>query len=149
MEMKNEIKKLYLDDERTPHKSHGFTVVRNFAEFASYIITKGIPDIISFDHDLGENHLMLKDEQWKIYPELVEQGEVNVSEFGETGYDIAKWFIEYCEENKIYPINTQIYVHSMNPVGSLNIINLLNPFLQKHGCRTRVLRGSTFTEPLK
>lgn len=143
------LRKLYLDDERNPHESHGFTVVRNFAEFVDYIVTKGIPDVISFDHDLGENHYMLQGQQWSIYPELVEQGEVDLNEFGETGYDIAKWFVNYCRDNNIKPKYIQIYVHSMNPVGTSNIINLLNPFLQECGCRTRVIRGSQCIEPLK
>jgi (p)ppGpp synthase/HD superfamily hydrolase len=44
--------KLYLDDKRkTPR---GFwDRVKSFEEFISYIKEKGVPDIISFDHDLG------------------------------------------------------------------------------------------------
>lgn len=133
------MKKLYLDDERTPHPSHGFDIVRNYAEFVDYIITNGIPDVISFDHDLGENHYMLKDDQWTVYPELVEKGEVDTHVFGETGYDIAKWLVEYCEEHNLKLKET--YVHSMNVVGANNIISLLNPFYQRKGIPIRCRKG--------
>jgi len=138
--------KLYLDDVRTPHESYGFTVVRNFAEFVEYIVTKGIPDVMSLDHDLNENHYMLQGNQWSIYPELVDQQEVDVNVFGETGYDICRWLINYCEENKL--ILNEVYVHTMNPVGAQNMIAVLNPFMQKSGSKYRVKRGSLCLEPL-
>ena len=47
--MKN--KKLYLDDERTP-KTDGWDIVRNYEDFENWITTNGLPDEVSFDHDL-------------------------------------------------------------------------------------------------
>ncbi len=45
-------KNLYLDDLRpTPD---GFDRVYGFEEFIEFIIQNGLPDFISFDHDLGE-----------------------------------------------------------------------------------------------
>lgn len=147
MEKKDKVLKLYLDDVRDPHPSHGFDVVRNFAEFVSYIISNGIPDVISFDHDLGENHELLQGQQWSAYPELVEKGEVNLNEFGETGYDIAKWLVDYCRENNLKL--KEVFVHSMNPVGAQNIINIINPFLSEIGSYHRVRIGSLCDRPLK
>jgi hypothetical protein len=96
------LKKLYLDDIRNP-KSDGWTVVRNYEEFVQYIDQNGLPDEISFDHDLGEDV--------------------------KTGYDCAKWLCEYCWMNgiPIPPYN----VHSANPVGRDNIIGLLKSYEKK------------------
>ena len=47
------MKKLYLDDLRvTPE---GFDRVYNYTDFVEYITQNGLPNFISFDHDLGED----------------------------------------------------------------------------------------------
>ena len=93
-------KRLYLDDLRpTPE---GFERAYDFEEFVNYISQNGLPDFISFDHDLGE---------------------------GKTGLDCAKFLVEYCLDNQIHKINFQ--VHSQNPVGKENIEFLLKNF-NKH-----------------
>ena len=52
---------LYLDDQRTPTETipgyHPWNVVRNYEEFTKWIIENGIPDLVSFDHDLAEEHI--------------------------------------------------------------------------------------------
>ena len=58
---------LYLDDLRTTPE--GFKRVYNYKEFVAYLQHYGLPDFISFDHDLGE--------------EL-------------SGYDCAKYLLDYC-----------------------------------------------------
>lgn len=92
-------KNLYLDDLRpTPE---GFDRVYNYEEFILYIEKNGLPDIISFDHDLG---------------------------IGNSGYDCAKWLVDYClDKNLQLP---KYLVHSQNPVGKENIEYLLNNFLK-------------------
>jgi hypothetical protein len=97
-----QLKKLYLDDVRNP-KTEGWTIVRNYDEFVKYINENGLPDEISFDHDLGENT--------------------------KTGYDCAKWFCEYCWGNGLPIPNDN--VHSANPVGRDNIIQILKSFERK------------------
>ncbi len=99
------MKKLYLDDIRNP-KSKGWTVVRTYEEFVEYIDKNGLPDEISFDHDLGENVTEIK-----------------------SGYDCAKWLCNYCWTNGI-PIPSW-NVHSANPVGRDNIIGILKSFEKK------------------
>ena len=47
---------LYLDDIRTPKKGD-WVIVRSFEDFVGTIVTKGLPNEISFDHDLGEEHI--------------------------------------------------------------------------------------------
>lgn len=102
MKEKTQSKKLYLDDVRNP-KTEGWTIVRNYDEFVKDIEENGLPDEISFDHDLGEDI--------------------------KTGYDCAKWLCNYCWTNGI-PIPTY-NVHSANPVGRDNIIGILKSFEQK------------------
>ena len=91
------MKKLYLDDLWvTPE---GFGRVYNYADFVEYITQNGLPDFISFDHDLGED---------------------------ESGYDCAKYLVEYCIEHNLQL--PKFSVHSQNPVGKENIERLLNNF---------------------
>lgn len=88
---------LYLDDVRPIPK--GYMGVRSYTEFVSFINHNGLPQLISFDHDLGQE---------------------------KTGYDCAKWLVDYCLETN-YPLPIVI-VHSQNPVGKENIQKLLSNF---------------------
>lgn len=116
---------LFLDDIRYPLDAYHYTeqdiflredwyVVRNYAQFVSRILEKGLPEMISFDHDLADEHYLEQDSQ-----EYVEK----------TGYDCAKWLIEYCMD---YDAELpEFYCHSMNPVGKENIEGLLNNFKKR------------------
>lgn len=74
--------------------------VKTQSEFENYIKENGLPDLISFDNDLG-----------------IRNGE---------GYDCAKWLVDFCIDNdKELP---DWYVHSANPVAKENIENLLYNF---------------------
>lgn len=44
-----------------------------------------------------------------------------------TGYDCAKWLVDYCIDNKL-TLPKHVYVHSMNPVGKKNIQMLFTNF---------------------
>lgn len=54
-------KALYLDDVRTPTETlpgyKPWYVVRNYNEFVEWISKNGLPDFISFDHDLADEHM--------------------------------------------------------------------------------------------
>ena len=91
---------LYLDDLRTTPE--GFERVYSYEEFVAYLKCKGLPDFISFDHDLGE-------------------------EF--SGYDCAKYLVDYCLDRQL-PL-PDFTVHSQNPVGKENIERLLNNFKEQ------------------
>ena len=125
-------KLLWLDDIRDPfskevdwlsyspiHKPYDIIWVKNYDEFTSCIKSNGLPDGICFDHDLGED----------VASDLVSKG-INKKEARRkkkeqpTGYDCAKWLVEYCINNKkkIPLFNIQ----SANPVGAENIRGLLN-----------------------
>ena len=81
-------------------------IVRTYAEFVHWIETHGLPDFISFDHDLADFY----DENTREY----------------TGMNCAKWLVEYCLDNNL-PC-PEFVIHSANPPGGNNIAALLNNF---------------------
>jgi hypothetical protein len=96
--------KIFLDDIRVP-LDESWIVIKSYKRFVEFIIIQDFNSIseISLDHDLG------------------------LEESEKTGYDIAKWLVEYSMDNNInLPL---IRVHSANPVGSKNIISLINNYL--------------------
>jgi hypothetical protein len=123
--------KLFLDDIRVPfdclkymkadvshiYEDTDWDVVRTYDDFVGYIEHFGLPDVISFDHDLADEH----------YSQSMYDGEFAYNKQYETfkektGYDCAKWLHNYCVENGLpYPA---YLVHSMNPVGRDNILSV-------------------------
>ena len=109
---------LWLDDYRNPYewipyikmvyprmvKEPNVVIwVKSYNEFVEYITNHGLPDAIGFDHDLADEGPNEK-----------------------TGYDAAKFLVEYCLENNAdLP---EFESQSTNPAGRENIINLLNNF---------------------
>lgn len=102
---------LWVDDVRNPFKMKwantiidefphfvDFEVVwvMNYDGFVSYVRFFGVPDAISFDHNLGP---------------------------GQSGYDCAKWLVDYCMDRKV--AIPEYRVHSSNPVGKENILAYL------------------------
>lgn len=98
---------LWLDDVRDPfdpkldwvkkvthlEETIQTTWAKNVAEFKK-CVEQEMPNIICFDHDLGDE---------------------------ESGMDAAKWLVEYCLNNDIeIPI---VYSQSSNPVGRENILS--------------------------
>ncbi len=123
-------KALYLDDVRTPTTTldgyEPWYVVRNYDEFVNWIQANGIPDLVSFDHDLAEEHMNdyfdQVGRQGYQYPDYLSYRE-------KTGLDCAKWLVDYCQENNVSL--KLVSVHSHNPVGTTNIQSLINGF-KKH-----------------
>lgn len=119
---------LFLDDVREPKDvtwiylpDKPWTIVRNYSEFVHEIESKGyLPDMISFDHDLADGHYGHGLNNDSIPYDLYEE---------KTGYSCAKWLINYCD-NKNFDIPAYL-VHSMNPVGSKNIRDLLSNYKWK------------------
>lgn len=106
--MEKKIRLLFLDDIRQPkdcikylpekiiYSNSHWEVVKTYEEFVSWIKENGLPTMISFDHDLGDD---------------------------KTGYDCAVWLIEYCINRDLKLPNCLI--HSMNIVGKKNIVDAL------------------------
>lgn len=126
--------KLFLDDARNPvhcvtymHSRIGrknfiyleneWVICRNYTSFVNTIKSMGLPKFISFDHDLGKDQYghTQSQEGWEEY-HTDDQRE-------ETGYDCAKWLVGYCMDHKL--ALPEIAVHSMNSVGTANIISYL------------------------
>jgi len=113
-----EMTKLYLDDYRMPPT--GWTGVKSYDEFVDFIEKNGLPDIISFDHDLAEEHYPWSPETEPTFS----KGFIDYAAYHEkTGYDCAQWLINYCHRNK--QKLPQWKVHSANDIGAENIENLL------------------------
>jgi len=118
---------LWLDDVRNPLKDNWLAFsplqgaydviwVKSYKEFVHWIENNGLPTGICFDHDLAD-----------IKP--IEGSEiVSATDFTieKTGYDCAKWLVEYCmDNNKKLPLYN---IQSANPVGKENIDKLLKNF---------------------
>lgn len=125
--------KLFLDDFRFPvdcgkympnpafYYKNEWEIVRNYDEFVKHITENGLPEVISFDHDLAESHY-----NSDMY-EGQEAYNKHYEEFEEkTGYHCAKWLVDYCMDKDVdLP---DYVVHSMNPAGGKNIQSYLDNY---------------------
>jgi len=127
---------LWLDDLRNPFldiegrvpKENGIiNWVLNYEEFVQWIEKFGLPSIISFDHDLADEHYT-PEKYWDDY-QLSKKYQESQNYQEKTGMDCAKWLIDYCIDKK--EKLPQYYVHSANPVGADNIIGILENY-KKH-----------------
>jgi hypothetical protein len=126
-------KALFLDDFRNPldvleyseYTEHiadyvnlDWEVVKSYKEFVRHIKINGLPDVVSFDHDLDEEHyspLMHDSASYNALYKFFKE---------KTGYHAAKWLKRYIKRNNLpLPI---IYCHSRNPVGKNNILGVFN-----------------------
>ena len=122
---------IFLDDERNPwnvtwcdiRRDYHYNIVRSYDEFTGMIKTLGyLPDYISFDHDLADQH----------YGHGLKNDKIPYDRYNEkTGYDAAKWLVDFCIDRGLkFPDYT---VHSMNPVGRTNIIEYISNAKAKAG----------------
>ena len=116
---------LFLDDNRIPThvtwvdipKDQHYSVVRNYQEFVDLITLRGLPKFVCYDHDLGSAH----------YGHGLNGDDIPYDSYTEkTGYDAAKWLVDYCMNKAIK--HPSYVVHSMNPVGKQNIISYVESY---------------------
>lgn len=100
-------KVLVLDDDLTRHKKFkqkliGNEVIHvtNAEEAIFYLKNEEVFDVVFLDHDLG--------------------GKQNVISGKETGYEVACWIRDNPEKRP-----NQIVIHSFNPVGAKNMMEVL------------------------
>jgi hypothetical protein len=127
-----ELKILWLDDLRNPFlneenklpKEKGVIHwVLNYYEFTAWINKHGLPDIISFDHDLAEEHYT-PEYFWDDYDASKKFQDWKSKSYKQpTGEGCADFLIDYCIVRKLYL--PKFYVHSANPVGADKIRSLL------------------------
>lgn len=130
---------LFLDDNFTPeqvanmnnispanklkYRKLEWVIVRSYDEFLLIINQLGLPEIVSFDHDLNEEHwnFIFNDENFtKPDDEII----IDYNQFKtKTGYHAAKWLVRYCEVNRI-ELPTCL-IHSQNKVGAKNLVDVL------------------------
>lgn len=105
---------LYLDDIRIPTLV-GVDLVKSYDEFVAWIEKHGIPDLISFDHDLAPDQYPLR--QTDIH------AKIDYSSYKErTGYHCAQYIVA----NNL-PLRNWA-VHSYNPTGKANIEAVLRAY---------------------
>lgn len=122
-------KRLFLDDFRRPLDAYNlvaaseakyytldeeknWAVVKNYGEFKAWLLLNGVPDFVSFDHDLADIHYEMPFEDWN-------EGSSEQLGVEETGMDCAKFLVDLCvSEGVKFP---KFNVHSQNPVGRRNI----------------------------
>lgn len=82
-----------------------FIWVKNLKEFEDYIINNGLPNMVSFDHDIKPKNF---------------QGE------HENGADVANWLVNYCKQNKLKL--PWCFAHSANKNGIERINQIINNY---------------------
>jgi hypothetical protein len=108
---------LFIDDERVPmdvkwgtwqdktlYRDSDWVIARNWLDVLEIVVTFGFPNLISFDHDLGDGE--------------------------KTGYEIAQKLCDMIMDGVDLPENFEFKVHSKNPVGAENIHRYMDNFLK-------------------
>lgn len=128
---------LILDDERdvigvahcvlnpNMYLNADWDIVKSYDEFVEYILKNGLPNIISYDHDLAGEHYANgashEDDEGRRYQgfnyDIVKE---------KTGYHAVLWLIDYCIENKVKM--PESYAHSMNPYGRMKIRSAIDQY---------------------
>lgn len=91
--------KLFIDDEREP-VGDDWVIARSSFEAASIVTSNGMPNFISFDHDLGDD---------------------------DTAMGFLNWLSDTCLDAGT-TFSFDYTVHSQNPVGRDNIIGFIESF---------------------
>jgi hypothetical protein len=98
--------------------------VKSYDEFTKWIKKNGLPDAICFDHDLGMEVAVNA-----RFKGMSKRKSRQLKKEEKTGYDCAKWLIEYCLDNYDLPI--PLYnIQSANPVGKENIDSCLKHYMR-------------------
>lgn len=103
--------RMFLDDEREPPDGV-WEIVRTYEAATELVCKRGLPEFISFDHDLGAN------------PD---------GSIARTGADFARWLCDYIVDHHPDSSGFSWYVHSQNPIGAENINSRLNGLMKYLG----------------
>lgn len=116
---------LFLDDIRQPsdcfmymrnsdYNNLSWVIVRSHKGFVREVENRfsngEIPALVSFDHDLADEHY-----DPSMYHGTESYDKAAQSFVEQTGLDSARWFVQFCLDNDIQM--PPCLVHSMNPVG--------------------------------
>ena len=133
---------LFIDDERFPvggtiksafeltgdkrYYELEWVIVRNFEDFVKTIEENGLPDVISFDHDLKDAHY----HHYQIY--TVFTGKIDYTVVEGTGYECAKWLCRSYLPDHDLDFPTTL-IHTENTVGRANIIGEIRNYRKSRG----------------
>lgn len=135
--------KLFLDDYRVPEKAWlhdsdcylltasstrkwDWEVVRNYRAFRAIVDNKGIPEVVSFDNDLNEDHMV-------AFHKTLGDGIYEWENLTETGIHCVLYLIEKCKEQKVpFP---KYYIHSANHFARPIIKKLIDDYTDISGLR--------------
>lgn len=113
------MKVLVLDDMNTRHKWF-ITALIGHVYHPVYSSASAIQelqlfefDMIFLDHDLEEQH-------YNVWANAELNDEAFFNKLERTGYDVAKWMVDNSNNKQ-----AQVIVHSLNPVGSKRMVDLL------------------------
>lgn len=131
---------LWLDDLRDPKGNvwnnwiarngvnpslYNIVWVKNYGEFEAWISENGLPGVVCFDHDLGQDIAI---ERYKIMSKT--QAKKLKKLETKSGFEAAKWMVNYCIDNNL-ELPTWL-IQSANPVGAENIRSYLKSFEKSH-----------------
>lgn len=105
---------LFLDDVRDVEKyftkADNVIVCRDYDSAVKLVQERGLPEFVSFDHDLGDTE----------------------NDVEKSGYEFAKYLVQYMMENNIKG-EFKYQVHSANPIGAENISAYLKNWFKFNG----------------
>lgn len=112
---------LFLDDIRLPSdvkwlklpNDERWIIARSYGEFVDTIEQRGLPEFVSFDHDLSEHHYKVSVMENEGLHKFIDYGPEH------TGFEAALWLCNYCQKNKL--ALPKYEVHSLNEKGSYRI----------------------------
>ncbi len=127
---------LWLDDIRDPKdiiwidwmidnginpNEFNITWVKSYDEFTNWIKKNGLPSLICFGHDLGEDVA-----KGRVSKGMSKRQARILKRETLSGFDCAKWLIEFCLDNELNA--PEFKIQSANPVGAENIKGLIENF---------------------
>jgi hypothetical protein len=115
---------LFLDDIRKPfwirepiYNKLEWVIIKSYSEFTKYIMDNGIPNTISFDHDLSDIHYLNRKENF------------NYDKIEKTGYHCLKWLCDYIIDKDLKLPKIMLF-HTSNPIGKKNMETYLSNFIK-------------------
>jgi hypothetical protein len=95
--------------------------VKSYYEFTGWINQNGLPGLICFDHDLGEDVA-----KSRVSKGMSKRQARILKRETLSGFDCTKWLIEFCLDNELNI--PEFKIQSANPVGAENIKGLIDNF---------------------
>jgi len=107
--------------EKSGISNNDWVVFRDYAAFVTTIELLGLPDAVSFDHDLHDEHIQ---HYYKVTQlnGVIEYGNLKVK----TGKHCAEAFVEKWQQSKSNK-QPRVFVHSANSYGVVEIKRILTP----------------------